>query len=268
MITLGTLCAAAALNIFLVPAQIAPGGASGIATILFYIAEIPLGLSIIVINIPLFLLGFKNIGREFFIKSLFATLLYSFLAEIITIQNNTLDPFLCVIYGGVLMGIGLGIVIRFGGSTGGTDLAAVILNKKFKGIGISTFVLIVDFFIVAASGILFSPTSALYALAAIFLSSKLIDFITEGISRARAFFIITQSPDLIGDYITEKLSRGATKIEASGVYTKVATNILLCVLPRSNQHIKLRDAIKELDPNAFVISAEVRETYGKGFSEL
>lgn len=268
MIALGTVITVAGLNVFLVPAQIAAGGVSGLATLLYYVAKIPISATILALNIPLFLMGFRSIGREFFAKSLFATLLFSLFAELIPLPAITAEPFLCVIYGGVLEGIGIGLVIRYGGSTGGSDLAAILLNKKIKTIGVPIFVLLVDFLVIVASGVVFEPTSALYALATVFIVTKLIEFITEGISRAQAFFIITQKAEIIGQFITEALSRGATSIAAQGMYTKVEKHIILCVLPRSAQQIKLRQGIKELDPNAFVISTTVKEAFGQGFSEL
>lgn len=264
LITVGVAVAVSGLNLFLVPNRIAAGGISGIATILYHLFHAPLGLTIAVLNVPLFLFGFRLVGKRFAIRTAYALALYSLIAEVIPIPASD-DHFLGCVYGGVLMGIGIGLVVRCGGSTGGTDMAAKMLSARFRSVGIGTFVFCIDFVVITSAGIIFEPADALYALAALFITSKLIDAITVGLSAAKAFYIISDKNVEIAGAILEKLHRGVTSLSAKGLYSGREKSVLLCVLPWRTEGVRLKKVVSDIDPNAFVIVADVSEVLGEGF---
>ena len=264
MIVIGVALAVAGLNLFLVPNKIAAGGVSGLATIFYYIFHIPLGISIIVLNIPLFIFGLRLLGKSFAIRTTVALLLYSALAELIPISPIN-DMFLGCVYGGVLVGIGVGMVVRAGGSTGGSDMAAKILSIRFKSIGIGGFVFAIDFLVITAAGLAFEPAASLYAIASLFISTKIIDFITVGLSAAKAFYIISDKSDEIADIILRQMNRGVTALGARGLYSNTEKDVLLCVLRWRTEGAKLKRLVKSVDAHAFVIVADVKEVLGEGF---
>ncbi len=263
-ITAGVAVAVAGLNLFLVPNKIAAGGISGIATILYHLFGFPLGLTIAVLNIPLFAVGFRIVGKSFAVRTLYALALYSVLAEAIPVIGSE-DLFLGCVYGGVLMGAGVGLVIRSGGSTGGTDMAAKMLSERFKSLGIGSIVFIIDFIVIAAAGVLFEPQAALYAIASIYITSKLIDVMTVGLAMAKAFYIISDKNAEISRAIMEELSRGVTALTAKGLYSGQPKEVLLCVLRWRTEGTKLKRIVKKIDERAFVIVADVKEVLGEGF---
>lgn len=263
-ISAGVAIAVAGLNLFLVPNKIAAGGISGIATILYHLLGFPLGLTIAVLNIPLFVIGFRMVGKSFALRTLYALVLYSVLAEIIPVIGSE-DLFLGCVYGGVLMGAGVGLVIRSGGSTGGTDMAAKMLSGRFKTLGVGSFVFIIDFIVIAAAGAIFEPQAALYAIASIYITSKLIDAMTVGLSLAKAFYIISDKSAEISRAIMEELNRGVTALSAKGLYSGQPKEVLLCVLRWHTEGTKLKRLVKKIDENAFVIVADVKEVLGEGF---
>ena len=265
LISLGVIAAVAGLNIFLVPGRIAAGGVSGIATIFYHIFNVPIGLSVIVLNIPLFAFGLRLLGKSFAIKTTYALMLYALVAELIPIPVSNDDMFLGCVYGGVLVGIGVGLVIKSGGSTGGTDMAAKILTTKFKSIGISSFVFGIDFVVIAAAGFIFEPEVALYAIASLYITTKIIDFFTVGLSAAKAFYIISDKNDEIAKGIMQKMERGVTAFNAKGLYSGKDKSVLLCVLKWRTEGAKLKRLVKSIDENAFVIVADVKEVLGEGF---
>lgn len=265
LISVGVALAVAGLNIFLVPGKIAAGGISGIATILYHLFNIPLGLSIVVLNIPLFVFGLKQLGKVFAIRTVYALLLYSALAEIIPIPEGGYDPFLLCIYGGVLVGIGIGLVVRYGATTGGTDMAAKLLNERFKHISLGAFVFGIDFVIIAAAGVIFNLEVAMYAVISLFITTKVIDSVTVGLSMSKAFYIISDKNEEIADAILNRMGRGATALSAKGLYSQQNRDVLLCVLKWRTEGPKLKRIVKEIDERAFVIVADVNEVMGEGF---
>jgi uncharacterized membrane-anchored protein YitT (DUF2179 family) len=265
LITIGVGVAVAGLNIFLVPGRIAAGGVSGIATILYHLWNVPLGLSIIVLNIPLFVFGIKFLGKNFAVRTVYALVLYSVAAELIPVPAESFDPFIACIYGGVLVGVGIGLVVRMGGTTGGTDMAAKLLSEKFRTIGLGAFLFGIDFIIIAAAGIVFDPEVALYAIASLFVTTKVIDFMTVGLSASKAFYIISEKSDEIADAILTQMDRGVTSFAGKGHYSKKDKDILLCVLKWRTEGARLKKLVKAIDKDAFVIVADVKEVLGEGF---
>lgn len=266
-IGIGVFLMAVALEYFLAPNTIAPGGVTGFAIIIEKTSEIPIYITNLVINIPLFILGAKILGRVTALKTLYATLLLSFFLKVLPPATLTYDLLLAAIFGGVLAGIGLGIVFKFGGTTGGTDLAGAILNRKIPGLSLATFMMIIDMFVVAFAGIVERKIeTSLYSVIALFVTVKVIDMILEGIGYLKGFFIITNNPDEISERLMKDLNRGVTALTGKGMYTKENKDVLLCVVNRS-QFSQTKEIVKEVDPKAFIMVTEMYEVFGEGFKE-
>lgn len=267
-ITIGCALMAMSLSAFTVPNKIAPGGVSGLATVIFYLTNIPVGITMLVFNIPLFILGIKILGRGVGIKTLYGTIMVSvFIDYIIILPTFTTDLLLASVFGGIILGVGLGIVFRFGGTTGGTDLAAAIINKYFPGFTIGTLLMIIDFFVVLVAGLVFKQAEiSLYSLISLFTSIKVMDFIQEGLGYAKAFFIISNNPEKISKIVIQELDRSVTSLSGHGMYTREERQVLLCVVHRAQVN-RLKELVHAVDPRAFVILTEVREVLGEGFKD-
>lgn len=268
-ITFGCALMAISLNAFTVPNKIAPGGINGLATVIFYLTKIPVGISILIFNIPLFLLSLKVLGKGFGVKTLYATLISSIFIDYVFIMPVfTTDVLLAAVFGGVILGVGLGIVFRFGGTTGGTDLIAAMINKYFPGFTMGTILMTTDFFIVLFAGLVFKqPEVSLYSLIGLFISIKVLDLVQEGFGYAKAFFIISNYPEEISKVVFKELDRSITSLSGEGMYTKEERQVLLCVVNRTQVN-RLKELIHAVDPNAFVILTEVREVFGEGFKKI
>lgn len=263
---LGTFIIALSLDLFLVPADIAPGGLSGVAIILHHLANIPVGLSILFLNIPIFIWSLKYFNAEFMFSSLFGMVSLSILTDVFAwIKPVTGDMLLSAVYGGALMGLGLGIVFISGSTTGGTDIAAQILKKHFPSISVGKFVLIIDAFIVALAGLTFGRWEViLYSSVALYLCSYIIDLLVEGIDFAKVAYIISDNPRAISAEISARLERGTTALYGSSHYSGAEKTVLMCVV-KKYEISRLKKLIKEIDKNAFVILSDVREVLGNGF---
>lgn len=267
-ITIGTIIMALSLNLFLEPNTIAPGGVTGLAIVIKKITGIDVDITNLVINIPLFIFGLVALGKAFGAKTLYGTFALSFFIRILPNESLVNELLLAVVFGGVLMGIGLGIVFRFGGTTGGTDLAGAILNKYFPGFSTATFMMSIDLCVVAIAGIVDKKLeTSLYSIIALYIIVKVIDLILEGLGYAKAFFIISKYPDEIGNTILETLNRGVTVLKGRGMYTGKDRDVLLCVVNRS-QVTKLKEIVHQIDKNAFVMVADIYEVLGEGFKEI
>jgi len=267
MITGGCVITALALLLFLVPNQIAAGGATGLATIIFHIWEFPIGLVLLLINIPLFISGLILWGWQLGWRTLYATLFLSFSLEAVGpyVVPLTNDPLLAALYGGIMSGLGMGLVFRARGTSGGTDLAARLINH-FTGISLGQSLIIVDGIIVALAGVVFSPEMALYAAISIFALGKSIDIVQEGLGFAKAALIITDQKKDIQNEVLEQLGRGVTVLRATGGYTGREKDMLICVISRTEVS-KLKKIVSWTDPEAFVIITAANEVLGEGFKE-
>ncbi len=268
-VTLGVLLTAVGLDAFLVPNKIAAGGVSGIATILHYVINVPVGAAMLALNVPLFLGATYRLGWHYAVRSLYGTLALSFFIDGLApyIPPLTGNLLLASVYGGVLSGLGLGLVFKYKGTTGGTDLAAAIV-RSFVGINIGQLLFAIDSTVVLGAGITFrSAELAMYALITIFLTAWLIDLVQEGFSYAKAFIIITVKADDISEAILKQLDRGATAWKARGMYTGQDREVLLSVVGRT-EVTRLKDIVHDIDPEAFVILGDVHEVLGEGFKKL
>jgi uncharacterized membrane-anchored protein YitT (DUF2179 family) len=268
-ITLGAIITAVALNMFLIPNKVAAGGVSGMATVLHYLLGFPVGVTMLALNIPLFLAGVKVLGAKFGIKTLYGAAVLSLVIDATAPFTPVLtrDLLLSSLYGGALSGLGLGLVFRFGGTTAGTDLAAAIINKLTR-ISVGQSLLSVDFFVIASAGIAFhSAELALYALISLFLTSHIIDLIQEGPSTAKAFIIISPRAGLIAKSIMSELERGVTYFQGKGGYTDEPREVLFCVVG-TGEIMRMKDLVYGIDPHAFVIVADTHEVLGEGFTRM
>ena len=271
-ITIGCAMVAFSLNFFLEPHTIAPGGVTGLAIVIQKTIGIPIDLTNLIINIPLFILGLVVLGRTFGAKTAYATVMLSaFIRLFIILYSNliiTNDLLLSSIYGGVIMGVGLGIVFRSGGTTGGTDLAGAILNKFFPSISTAKLMMILDLMVVATAGIVEKNIeTSLYSVIALYIAVKLIDFVVEGLNYAKAVYVISDSSEEIGHKIMEDIGRGVTALKARGFYTGNDKDVLLCVVNRT-QVAKLKKIAYEIDKRAFIMVTTIHEVLGEGFKDI
>jgi uncharacterized membrane-anchored protein YitT (DUF2179 family) len=269
----GSAFMAFALHFFLQPNTIAPGGVTGLAVVIQRITGIPMDLTNLAINIPLFIVGILILGKAFGAKTAYATLMLSFFLRLFIILFGstftlTSDILLAAVYGGVAMGVGLGLIFRLGGTTGGTDLAGAILNHYFPSLSTAKMMMILDLIIVAVAGLVEQRIeTALYSIIALYITVKLTDFIVEDLSYSKAFYIISQKPSRISERIIHELGRGVTALEAKGMYTGAHRNLLLCVVNRAEVS-KLKKLVHEEDPSAFIMVTTIHEVLGEGFKEV
>ena len=266
-ILLGALIGGAAYPLFLTPNRIAPGGITGVATILNQLLHWPVGTVSLVLNIPLFLIGYRAMGKIFAFRSLVATVLFSVFIDVLPLQPMTTDPLLGALYGGVLLGTGLGLIMRGGATTGGSDMIARMVHKRFPFISTGAFLFAIDFAVVLAAGFLIGTTEALYALINIFLVAKVMDVVIIGFSSNKACFVISSRWQEISDRIMHDMDRGVTQLTARGGYTGAERPTLLCVISRS-EITAFKRILREEDESAFVIIVEAHEAIGDGFTML
>lgn len=281
-ILLGSAILAMSMNIFLVPYKIAPGGVSGIATVIFYLSgeKIPVGVAMLAMNIPLFLAGLKVRGRHFIIKSLIGAVLLSVIIDITEpwissflnrfLSNpdgaGTHDLLLYALAGGVTTGLGLGFVFKEEATTGGTDMAAALLNKAIPWVPVGKILIILDGLVVLAAAVVFQSFQlGLYSVVALYVSAKTLDGFLEGINFSKSLMIISQKADFIAKTLMDKIDRGVTGLYGKGMYTGNSYTVLLCVVKKEEIH-KVKNIVREIDPNAFVLLTDVREVLGEGFA--
>lgn len=265
-IMIGCFIGSLGLTMFLAPNKVAAGGISGITTILYHAFGFPIGWTMLMLNIPLFILGVIFLGRKFGAKTLVGSVLFSVFAEITkTFPAPTKDLLLATVYGGLIFGVGLGIVFRAEGSTGGTDLAAMLINHFIPVISIGQGIMLADFIVIIAAGMFFDWELAMYAWIGLFISSKVIDFIQEGFNYSKAVYIISDKSESISRKILNLMGRGVTLFEGKGAYTGERKSILLCVTTRLEMP-RLKAIVESIDPEAFVIVHDVHEVLGEGFN--
>ncbi len=268
LILLGCIITGLAYALFLIPHHFVPGGVSGIAIILNYFAALPVGALIIVLNVPVFLLGLRTMGKKYVLNSLAGMVVSSVLIDlfnrVIKLPSATDNPVLASIYGGVMLGVGLGIVFRGRASTGGSDIIGMILSK-YTGMSLGYGIMVTDFVIISASGFaLHSLEAPLYGYLVLFLSTKVIDMILEGWNYSKLVIITSTRTDEIADYILRGLDRSGTALRSRSLYLNREGEIILTVIHRK-QLADLRNFIKKTDPEAFVIINDTYDVLGRGF---
>nr|WP_093044021.1 YitT family protein [Thalassobacillus cyri] len=263
-VIIGSFFVALAFNVFLLPNNIASGGVAGISTITKGVFGWEPGLVQGLLNVPLFITGVIILGKNFGLKSFVGTLILPFFVYLTSgLSPATPNPLLGAIFGGMGVGLGLGIVFRGRASTGGIDLAAQIIHKyTHLPLGISLAML--DGMIVTTSAIVFSVEEGLYALIGLFATSRTIDFVQVGLNTSKNVMIISEHVEEVRAAILNEIDRGVTVLEGSGGYTEQSRKVIMCVV-QQNEFIKLTQTVKMIDPEAFVVAMNATEVLGKGF---
>lgn len=271
VVLLGALVQAFALRLFLVPGQLVSGGISGAAQIINYFAPIPIGLMVFIGNIPLFVLGWRFLGGpRFAFRTAVAVGAFSLFTDLLVLvipsQGMTQDNVLNALFGGVFLGVGLGLVYRGGGTSGGSDILGRILNHRL-GISISAAYLLTDSLVVLAGGFAFSWEKALYGMVVIYVSGLAAEMVSEGSGIFRTAIIISEKHTEIAREVMETMERGVTVLSGTGAYTGSDRPVLYCVVTRSEVN-QLKEMVQEIDPNAFMVIGVSHEALGEGFRPL
>lgn len=263
---LGCIIMAFGTSCFLLPNQLSSGGFAGIATIIYYLFNIPLGTVMLILNIPLLLFAFFRSGKELLIKSIIGTFILAFFIDLFDkLPLLTEDRLLACIYGGIAMGLGTAIILKVGGSTGGSDLLAYVIRSYRPHYRSSNLIVVVDIFIITLNVLFFREIEiGLYSAIAIYIMGKMIDIVFEGVYFTKILFIVTEQYEKIAEDIAKRLDRGSTGIYAKGMYSNENKMMLFCVGSR-NEIAKIKQITTEIDPKAFIVIANAREVWGKGF---
>ena len=270
MIMVGSLIMATGLMLFLLPNKVSAGGVSGISTILNHLFNLPAGVTMLAMNVPLFIIGVRVFGRKFGAKTLWGiiwiSLFSDFIDVVLKIPPVTQDPILATLYGGLLLGVGLGIIMKGRGTTGGSDIIARILNKYFH-LSLGMSFMIIDTVIIISMGIIFKNIDLiLFCLISLAISSKVVDMLIEGLISERAILIISEKWEVVSERIMDEVKRGVTGLDSVGMYSKKEKKTLYCVVAtRQIEHI--RRIVKREDPFAFVTITNVSIMLGEGFRE-
>ena len=269
VITLGALVLALGQLVFIKPLHIPLGGVSGVALVVNYLWKLPIGLVSIVLNLPLFVLGWRTMGREFFYKTVYATVVNSIFLDILDpiLPAFPVEMLLAALYGGIVMGAGYGLLFRAGGTFGGIDIVSKWLNGK-KDIPVGTTNFIINIFVIIGSAAIYgNPDSAQYALVTSYVSSVVIDKMVYGMDAQKSALIITRKPVEVSRGIMEQLHRGVTAMEGVGMYTGDKRTVLLCAV-RRHETGTLKRIILQEDARAFMLISNTNEVFGTNFKRL
>lgn len=265
MMLIGATLAAIAIELFLVPNNIIDGGIIGISLLVNYLTNLSFGILIFIFNIPFLIAGYRHIGKNFFISSLFSIIalafIESFLHHILPFTN---DALLATVFGGLLLGVGVGIVIRNGGALDGTEILGILLSKKFP-FSVGEFVMFFNIFIFGWAGFVLGWEQAMYSIITYFIASKAIDLVGQGLSGdTKAALIISNEYEEVADAITQRLGRMITKLHGQGGYMDHDKDVIFVVLTRL-EIAKLKSIVHDTDPNAFITIMDAQEVHGGKF---
>lgn len=270
LLTLGAAMLALANDIFLIPNEVFSGGATGAALVISQVVNLPVGVLVLLLNIPLLFAGIVWLGGwRFLVRTSYTVIVYSVLLDVLKplfTTRVTSDPLLYTLYGGLLGGAGVGLVFRAQGTTGGDDIIAQLLNR-FRGIPINSALVIINAGVLVLVGLTFGPEKALYALISAFASSRAVDFVLEGFRPTRLIYIISATPGEIASRIQVTTGRGVTFLSGSGAYTGRDYQVIMTAVRQQELSI-ITGIVREVDPSAFVIVSEAREVLGYGFKPL
>ncbi len=265
-IFIGAIIAAVGLEMFLIPNEVIDGGIVGISIMLQSITGLSMGLFLVLLNIPFLYLGYKQIGKSFAIATMIAICFLSFWSEVFgPIPKVTGDPFLAAIFGGIIDGIGVGLIIRAGGSLDGTEIVAIIMDKKSI-FSVGEVVMFINLFILSGAGLLYGWDNAMYSLVAYFVISKMIDVVIKGLDESYAVMIVTNEHEEVTSALNERLGRGVTLLHGAGGYTGESKEVLYCVVTRLEVD-KLKEIVLEKDEHAFVTINVVHDIMGGRFNK-
>ncbi len=269
-IALGCALYAVGFQFFFYPNSIVTGGVTGISMIINYLTGLPVGTMSILINIPLFAVAWKKFGFAFLLSSLVGMLLSSVLVDILSLVpvSVTDEPLLGAIYGGIIKGFGLGLVYSASATTGGVDIVAKLLRQRYPYVNFSTLILLLDILVIAAFAVIFRRyDSAMYAIIAMYIMSKVIDLVVYGAINSKVCYIIADKSGAIAGRITRELDRGVTFLRGEGAYSGTEKQVILCAV-KPQQIVELRRLVRETDEHAFLIVSDAREIFGNGFTDI
>ena len=264
---LGCILYAVGISYFITPCDIAPGGVSGVSLILNYLYALPIGTVSFILNIPILILGYFYLNKRVILRSLRIIFVSSLLLDIV---SGITVPFggerlLGAVFGGLLVGIGIGVIFYVGGTTGGTDILSHIVKKKFPSVRIGTAILAIDCIIITVSMLVFKELeSGLYGIISLFCTTKMIDAVIYGTDSASTIMIVSDKAEEISRYITTKMERGITIWDCHGGYSLKNHSLLMCAI-RIRQLSAVKSAVREIDSNAFMICMRSTDIYGEGF---
>lgn len=263
---IGAVLMSVGLEIFLVPNRIIDGGITGISIILSYLTQGPIGVFLFLLNIPFLFIGYKLIGKTFALSTLFAILVMSAGTALLhPVKELTNDPLLAAVFGGIILGIGVGMVIRFGGSLDGTEIVAILVSKKIP-FSVGEIVMFFNLFILGSAGFVYTWDRAMYSLIAYFIAYKMIDVTIEGFDESKSVWIISDNFREIGEAILDRLGRGVTYLEGEGGFSGDNKKVIFCVITRLEE-AKLKSIVDGLDPKAFLAVGNIHDVKGGRFKK-
>ncbi|TCP68543.1 YitT family protein [Baia soyae] len=266
LVFLGAVLVAVGLEIFLVPNQVIDGGVVGISIMLSHLSGINLGIFLFILNIPFFFLGYKQIGKTFTISSIFGVIVMSIGTTLLhPVRPLTEDPLLAAVFGGMILGIGVGLVIRYGGSLDGTEILAIVFNKRIP-LSVGQTVMFINLFILGSAGFVFSWDRAMYSLMAYFIAFKAIDVTIEGFNETKSIWIISDNPEILGEAILNRLGRGVTYLNGQGAFTGEDKKVIFCIITRLEE-AKLKSIVEDIDPQAFLAVGNIHDIQGGNFKK-
>ncbi|MCH6267932.1 MULTISPECIES: YitT family protein [Neobacillus] len=266
LITLGATLMGVGLEIFLVPNNVIDGGITGISIMLSYLTGWNLGIFLFILNIPFFFIGYKQIGKTFALSTLYGIIILSIATTLLhPVPAFTQDILLATIFGGVVLGIGVGIVIRYGGSLDGTEILAILFNNKLP-FSVGEIIMFFNLFILGSAGFVFTWDRAMYSLIAYFVAYKTIDITITGLDESKSVWIISDNARQIGDAILHRLGRGVTYLNGEGAFSGDDKKVIFCVINRLEE-AKLKEIVTDYDDNAFLAVADIAEVRGGRFKK-
>lgn len=266
LITIGAILMSTGLEIFLVPNNVIDGGITGISIMLSYITGWKLGIFIFILNLPFFFIGYKQIGKTFAISTLYGIVILSISTTLLhPVPAFTDDILLASLFGGMILGIGIGTVIRYGGSLDGTEILAILASKKMP-FSVGEIVMFFNIFILGSAGFVFSWDRAMYSILAYFVAYKTMDIVIAGLDESKSVWIISDESKEIGDAILNRLGRGVTYLSGEGAYSGEDKKVIFCVINRLEE-AKLKDIVKDYDKSAFVAVGDIAEVRGGRFKK-
>ncbi|GIO58759.1 membrane protein [Paenibacillus cineris] len=265
-ITVGAVLMAVALEVFLVPNEIIDGGITGISIVLSKVTTFPLGIFLFIINLPFLFLGYKQIGKTFAFSTLYGIAVMSVTTQLLHhVSPFTNEKILAVLFGGLILGLGVGLVIRFGGSLDGTEIVAILLSKRLR-MPVGQIIMIMNVFIFIVAGFVFGWDSAMYSIFTYYMASKVMDIVVEGLNESKSVTIISNEYEEISQTIQDRLGRSTTFMYARGGYSKEDTQVIYCVVTRL-ELAKLKALVQEIDPKAFIAIEHVSDVLGGNFEK-
>ncbi|MCM3728038.1 YitT family protein [Neobacillus cucumis] len=266
MITIGAILMATGLEIFLVPNHVIDGGITGISIMLAHITGWKLGLFLFVLNLPFVYMGYKQMGKTFAFSTIYGIIVLSIFTSFFhPIPPFTEDILLATLFGGMILGIGVGLVIRNGGALDGTEILALVINKKVP-FSVGQIIMFMNIFILGAAGFVFSWDRAMYSLLAYVIASKAIDTVVQGLEETKSVWIISDNAEEIGDAVNDRLGRGVTYLNGEGAYTGDNKKVIFSIISRLEES-KLTTIVEEIDPTAFLAIADIAEVRGGRFKK-